>query len=103
MINLGVTRNYMSPDFKIYLELLRIKKAQSEPISGLNSENLGSYLSEESGLVHMAVLDHLEWINFNMIPLGQYNMVLGIPWLRNHNLDINWKTGQIFFINYRCP
>ena len=37
-----------------------------------------------------------------MISLGQYNIVLGIPSLRNHNPDINWKTDQIYFINYRC-
>ena len=58
MINSGATGNYMSLNFKIYLGLLRIKKAQPEPISGLNGENLGSHLSEESGLVHMAVLGH---------------------------------------------
>lgn len=58
MIDSGVTENYMSPDFKAYLGLLGIKKAQPEPISGLNSENLGSYLSEESGLVYITVLGH---------------------------------------------
>ena len=79
MINLGVTRNYMSPDFKAHLGLLGIKKAQPEPISGLNSENLGSHLSEELGLIHMAVLGYQEQINFNMTSLGQYNVVLGIP------------------------
>ena len=89
MIDSGATGNYMSPNFKAHLGLLRIKKAQPEPISGLNGENLGSHLSEESGLVHMAVLGHKEQINFNMTPLGQYNVVLGIPWLRNHNLEIN--------------
>ena len=58
MINSGVTGNYMSPDFKAYLGLLGIKKAQPEPISGLNSKNLGSYLLEELRLVHMTVLGH---------------------------------------------
>ena len=103
MIDSGATGNYMNPDFKAHLGLLGIKKAQPEPISGLNGENLGSHLSEESGLVHMAVLGYQEQINFNVTPLGQYNVVLGIPWLRNHNPDINWKTGQIFFMNCRCP
>ena len=58
IINSGATGNYISPDFKTHLGLLGIKKAQPEPISGLNSKNLGSYLSEESGLVHIAVLGH---------------------------------------------
>ena len=103
MIDSGVTRNYMSPDFKMHLGLLGIEKAQPEPISGLNGENLGSHLLEESGLVHMAVLGHQEQTNFNITPLGQYDVVLGIPWLRNHNPNINWKTGQIFFMNCKCP
>ena len=79
MIDSGATRNYMSLNFKTYLDLLRIKKTQPEPISGLNSEDLGSHLSEESGLVHIAVLGHKEQINFNMISLRQYDMMLRIP------------------------
>ena len=58
MIDSGATGNYMNPDFKAHLGLLGIKKVQPEPISGLNSENLGSHLSEELGLVHMTVLGH---------------------------------------------
>lgn len=42
MINSGATRNYTSPGFKRYLDLVGIKKAQPEPILDLNSENLGS-------------------------------------------------------------
>ena len=103
MIDSGATGNYMSPNFKARLGLLGIEKAQPEPISGLNGENLGSHLSEESGLVHMAVLGHKEQINFNVTPLGQYNVVLGIPWLRNHNPEINWRSGQIYFTNCKCP
>lgn len=102
MINLGVTGNYMSPDFKRYLRLLEIKKAQSKPISELSSKNLGSHLTEKSRLIYIIILDHKEQINFNIISLGQYNIIFGIPWLRNHNPDINWKTTWIYFINYIC-
>ena len=63
----------------MHLGLLRIKKTQPEPISGLNSKDLGSHLSEKSGLVYIAVLGYKEQINFNVIPLKQYNVVLGIP------------------------
>ena len=30
-------------------------------------------------------------------------MVLGIPWLRNHNLAIDWANKKIEFINCTCP
>ena len=50
-----------------------------EPILGLNGEDLGDHLMDESGFVPMAVMDYLESINFNVTPLGQYNVILGIP------------------------
>ena len=89
MIDLGTIRNYMNPIFKKQLKILGIKKAMPEPISGLNNENLGGHLIDKSGFVPMAVMDHLESINFNVTPLGQYDIVLGILWLRNHNPIIN--------------
>ena len=58
MIDSGATGNYMNPSFKAQIGILGTEKAWPEPISGLNSEDLGSHLTEESGLVHMAVLGH---------------------------------------------
>ena len=70
MIDSGATRNYINPTFKKQLKILEIKKAIPEPISGLNSKNLGGHLIDELGFVPMAVIDHLESINFNVTPLG---------------------------------
>jgi hypothetical protein len=41
------------------------------------------------------VLGHVEWLNFNIILMGQYDVVLGIPWLKNHNPVIDWKMGSL--------
>ncbi|KAJ8174656.1 hypothetical protein LV157_008777 [Aspergillus fumigatus] len=51
----------------------------------------------------MVVMGHVERLNFDIIPLGRYDVVLGIPWLRNHNPRINWKTGSLRFTNCNCP
>ena len=103
MVDSGATGNYMDPRFKEQLGILGIEKARPEPISGLNGENLGGHLTVESGFVPMAVASHLERMNFDVTPLGQYDVVLGIPWLRNHNPEIDWKTGQMNFTNCNCP
>ncbi|KAF7137056.1 hypothetical protein CNMCM5793_006907 [Aspergillus hiratsukae] len=104
MVDSGATGNYMHPRFKDQLKILGIKKAQPEPILGLNGENLGTHLlTDESGPVTMIVMGHIERINFDIVPLGRYDVVLGIPWLRNHNPRINWKTGSLQFTNCNCP
>ncbi|KAF7139709.1 hypothetical protein CNMCM5793_007503 [Aspergillus hiratsukae] len=66
------TGNYMHPRFKDQLKILGIKKAQPEPILGLNGENLGTHLlTDESGPVTMIVMGHIEQINFDIVPLGR--------------------------------
>jgi len=34
-------------------------------------------------------------INFNILLLGNNKVVLGIPWLQEYNLKINWIIGDI--------
>jgi hypothetical protein len=103
MVDSGATGNYMNPGFMKKLGLLGITKAVPEPIAGLNGENLGTLsITTESGTVPMVVLGHFEHINFDIVPTGRYDVVLGIPWLKNHNPAIDWKTGSLQF-NYKCP
>jgi hypothetical protein len=80
MVNLGVIGNYINPGFMKKLGLLGKAKAVPKLIAGLNGENLGTLLIiTESGTVLMVVLGHLEQLNFNIILIGWYDVVLGIP------------------------
>jgi hypothetical protein len=96
MVDLGVIGNYMNPGFMKKLGLLGKAKAVPEPIAGLNGENLGTLsITTESGTVPMVVLGHIKRLNFDIVPTGRYDVVLGIPWLKNHNPAIDWKTGGL--------
>jgi len=44
----------------------------------------------------------MENINFDVTPLGEYDIVLGIPWLQYHNPTIDWKTGNLQFNQCQC-
>jgi hypothetical protein len=90
MVDSGAIGNYINPGFIKKLGLLGKAKAVPEPITGLNRENLGTLsITTKSGTIPMVMLGHIKQLNFNIIPTGQYNMVLGILWLKNHNLAIN--------------
>ena len=103
MVDSGATGNFMDPRFQQKLGILGIKKLEAWPIAGLNGENLGAHIKTKSGYISMAVMGHNKQINFNMTPLGWYDVVLGIPWLRNHNPAIDWVNEKIEFINCTCP
>jgi hypothetical protein len=79
MVDSGVTGNYMNLGFMKKLGLLGKVKAVPKPIAGLNRENLGTLsITTKSGTVLMVVLGHIEHLNFNIVPTGRYDVVLGI-------------------------
>jgi hypothetical protein len=92
MVNLGATGNYMHLEFIKKLGLLGKTKVVPKLIAGLNGENLGTLtITTKSGPVPMVMLGHVKCLNFDIILTGWYDVVLGIPWLRNHNPAINWN------------
>jgi hypothetical protein len=49
------------------------------PIIRLNGESLRLGITYESGLLLIVIRDYFEVINFNITPLGEYDIILGIP------------------------
>ena len=79
MVDSEAIGNFMNPRFQQELGILGVEKPEAQPITGLSDRNLGSYIKTKSGYIHMAIIGHNEQINFDMTPLGQYDVVLGIP------------------------
>ena len=44
---------------------------------------------------------HHERLRIDICNLGRTKMILGMPWLAAHNLEINWETGEVKML--RCP
>jgi len=51
--------------------------------------------------VNMYYKDHFERMRMNVCNLGKIDIILGMPWLQAHNLEINWETGEVKIT--RCP
>ena len=44
---------------------------------------------------------HREKVTFEICDLGKVNLIIGYTWLKKHNPEIDWNTGEIEFT--RCP
>jgi len=44
---------------------------------------------------------HMERMRMDVCDLGKTEVMLGMPWLATHNLEINWETGEVKIT--RCP
>ena len=102
LLDSGATGNFMDPNFQEKIGILGKPKVKPTLIRGLNGKELETVLEIESGPLPMIIQNHMENINFDVTPLGEYDIVLGIPWLQYHNPTIDWKTGNLQFNQCQC-
>jgi len=43
---------------------------------------------------------HIEWVKIDIYNLGRIEVILGIPWLAVHNLNIDWEKEKIKMTRY---
>jgi len=43
---------------------------------------------------------HIERIRMNICDLGKTEVILEMPWLAAHNLEINWETREVKIMRY---
>jgi hypothetical protein len=41
--------------------------------------------------------NHYETIRLHCITIGNLPIIVGLPWLRKHNPNIDWKEGHVIF------
>ena len=62
--------------------------------------NRGGKITEEITLI-MSYQGHKERAVFEVCDLGKTNLIIGYTWLRKHNPEVNWQTGEMHMT--RCP
>jgi len=78
-------------------------RALDQPIKVYNVDgtlNQGGSITEEITLM-ISHKGHKEKAVFEVCDLGKSAVILGHPWLRKHNPEINWQTGEVKMS--RCP
>jgi len=75
----------------------------SEPIPVYNVDrtlNEAGSITEVVDLI-LRYWNHSKWTLFTVTGLGKQKLILGHSWLRNHNPEIDWVTGEVKMS--RCP
>ena len=64
--------------------------------------NINGSCNSVGSITHEATLmmihkGHKEKVTFEICNLGKVNLIIGYTWLKKHNPEINWNTGEIEF------
>ena len=99
MVNSGAMGNFIHPRFVKEHELVT-KNCTPLIVNDVNSRLLSCV--DQQVEVQMMVGNHAETLTFDVTPLGKHNIVLGLPWLQQHNPTIHWTSRKVTFASDYC-
>jgi hypothetical protein len=78
-------------------------RALTRPIPVYNVDGTANEVGSICEVVDVVLRyrDHAERAQFAVTGLGNQDMILGYSWLREHNPEVNWSTGEVKMS--RCP
>jgi hypothetical protein len=92
-MNEAFTCQYNFPPYQLKNQKT-VKVIDGYPIS---SGNITEYIE-----VQCMIGDHYETLTAHLTSLGYYPLILGIPWLKRHDVTINFAKNNIQFSSPRC-
>ena len=103
MIDSGSMANFCDSNFAIKNHLPLCTKANPIEIITVDGSPISSGKINQTTTLRMDIGPHLETsITMNITKLGQYPIILGIPWLKQHDPSIKWSTYTIVFDSNIC-
>ncbi|THH07173.1 hypothetical protein EW145_g3557 [Phellinidium pouzarii] len=101
LIDSGATGLFIDKEFVKQNRLKTRSLGYTIPVFNIDgTKNVGGSIEEEVDLV-VEYKEHRELATFEVCNLGKTVLILGHNWLKKHNPEIDWVTGEISLT--RCP
>ena len=68
----------------------------------INNSHIRSGLIREEVHLEVVMGEHTEALVLNVANIGDDNVILGINWLRCHNLTVDWECTTVDFASTWC-
>src|SRR4051812_23167114 len=93
LIDSGSSGNFIREEFARKSKIPTYKKKDSYEVRLADKTTLP--VKNFIPLAKLEIQDHTETINLDALPLEGNDVILGKPWLRKHNPNIDWKKNEI--------
>jgi len=102
MIDSGAQGNYIHPAMLgKYSIPVNLKRKPYEVVLADGEGN--TWIRRETPLMEMRMPDgHTELIALDSMDIGRHDVILGAPWIRKHNPEINWENDSLQFSRCAC-
>jgi hypothetical protein len=96
-VDSGADRNLITPELISRLDLQRITKPIPSYASSIVHPDHHVTIRYETDHLPLTVAERTNKVKFDMMKMGNCDIMLGYPWLKQCNPLINWKTKEILW------
>jgi hypothetical protein len=68
----------------------------------MDRQEVASRLVTHDVIVELTINNHYEMIRLHYITIGNLPIIIGLPWLKRHNPNIDWREGWVIFNSMKC-
>ena len=101
MVDSGATANFIDSDSAKELKTYKMEREENLTLFDGQESSAGKIKELVKGILNIGE-NHSEIIQLRVTKLGDYDIVLGLPWLRQHNPTVNWETLELKFESVFC-
>jgi hypothetical protein len=94
LVDSGASKNFLDSKFVIQSRIKFQKAPKDSEVAMANGELLRSLGRVRNATIEVQGYKHSR-MDFDIIELGNYDVILGKPWLFKTNPDINWRTNEV--------
>ena len=102
MIDSGASSSFIDLEFCLQEEIPLNKKNKVQYLNLADGSVSKEGAIEFEVTVEITIDQHKEHLILQVIKAGKHPIILGKPWLRQHNPYINWTTNNVFFTDLYC-
>jgi predicted aspartyl protease len=102
MIDCGATENFIDLRYAEQNNIPLQQKTIPRRVLAVDGQEVANGPVTHDAMVDLTINNHYETIRLHCITIGNVPIIVGLPWLRKHNPNINWREGQVMFNSARC-
>jgi hypothetical protein len=95
LLDCGATGLFMGKDFTQQENINTKKLSMPIPVCNVNrTPNDASPITEVVDII-LKYKGHSKCAVFTVTPIRQEDVILGLPWLKEHNPEVDWRTEEV--------
>lgn len=104
MLDSGASGNFIDLQIVMKNKIPTCYKTRPQVVNVIDGSPLhtGPITQETIPLLAVSAGNHIEHIVFDLIPSPHFPVILGLPWLRQHQPEINWERLAVSFSSPYC-